>query len=157
MNIINIFLSLFICNYGQFINNVIFPIRPVYISSLIDGDHRNSIHISMNQLNLIETKNKSENHIRIQYNNYNGGGTSMNAYSHTDGYFEVYETIIGVNRLLDSVMFQCIVLHELGHAMGLGHTKYGVMAPVINYTQNYCMLSYIDYINLYNINPIHIG
>ena len=45
--------------------------------------------MSMDQLFLKETENKTDNHIRIEYQNYNGGGTIMLAQTHTDGYFEV--------------------------------------------------------------------
>ena len=150
MNIIKTFLSLIGLSTCQFINNVIFPHRPVYISKLISDEHRESIHIAMDQLALKETENKTENHIRIQYDNYNGGGVLMTASSHTDGYFEVYQTVIGMNRMLDIFMFQCVVLHELCHSYGLGHTDYGIMKPIINFTENYCHLSIFDIINLYD-------
>jgi predicted Zn-dependent protease len=106
----------------------------------------------MDQLFLKETENKTDNHIRIEYQNFNGGGATMEAYSHTDGYFEVHNTIIGINRMLDPVMFQCVALHELGHAMGLGHTETGIMSPIINFTKEYCFLSIRDYINLWKIS-----
>lgn len=150
MNIIAIFTALIGIATSQFINRVIFPQREVYISKWISDEHRNSIYNAMYQFDLQETKNKTGNYIRIEYSNYNGGGTSMVAHSHTDGYFEVYETVIGINRLLDPIMFQCVCLHELGHAMGLGHTKTGIMTPIINYTQNYCYLDIGTYINLFN-------
>ena len=143
---------------SQLINRVVFPRRDVYISKWVSDEHRESVYSAMSQFNLFEMtegrtggRNKTDNHIRIQYSNYNGGGTSMLAHSHTDGYFEVYETVIGINRLLDPVMFQCVCLHELGHAMGLGHTRTGVMAPIINYTQNYCYLDIETYIRLFNV------
>jgi hypothetical protein len=136
---------------SQYINTVVFPLRKVYISKMISGDHRESIYNAMSQFDLTETVNKTGEYIRVEYDRYNGGGTMMVARSHTDGYFEVYETVIGVNRLLDPVMFQCIVLHEIGHAMALGHTSEGVMKPIIDYTENYCYLSETDYINLFNV------
>lgn len=137
---------------SQYINTVKFPKRDVYISKWITNEHRNSINIAIEQLDLIETEDKTENHIRIEYDNFNGGGISMLAHSHNDGYFEVYETVIGVNRLLDNVMFQCVILHELGHAMGLDHNENSmVMSPIINYTKNYCYLDISDIILLYNI------
>lgn len=151
MNIIKSFIGVILSVTCQYINNVRFPIRPIYISRMISDEHRDSIHIAMQQLDLQQTENKTENHIRIEYDNYNGGGIYMDAHSHTDGYFEVYKTVIGINRLLDPVMFQCICLHELGHAFGLGHTDSGVMSSVINFTENYCYLSIQDIINLYNI------
>ena len=138
---------------SQYINTVKFPIRPVYISKSITPEHKESIYFSMDQLFLKETENKSsDNHIRIEYANFNGGGTTMEAYSHTDGYFEVYETVIGINRMLDPIMFQCIALHELGHSLALGHTKTGVMAPIINYTTEYCFLDINNYIHLWKIS-----
>lgn len=152
MNFFKIFISIILSATCQYINTVRFPIRPIYISNWISDEHRESIYLALQQLSLIETQNKSLNHIRIEYNNLNGGGISMKAHSHTDGYFEVYETTIGMNRLLDPVMFQCVVLHELGHAFGLGHNENSqVMSPIINYTKTYCYLSIFDIINLYNI------
>ena len=137
---------------SQYINTVQFPNRPVYISQSITDEHRESIYFSMDQLYLKETENKTDNHIRIEYQNYNGGGASMEAYSHTDGYFEVYSTTIGINRLLDPIMFQCVVLHELGHALGLAHTEKGIMRPIINFTENNCYLDIQSIINLWRLN-----
>ena len=152
MNLIKICLGMIGLSTCQFIDTVKFPRRDVYISKLISDEHRESINIAMEQLALKETENKTENHIRIEYNNYNGGGVNMLASSHTDGYFEVYQTVIGMNRMLDVVMFQCIVLHELCHEYGLGHTDYGVMKPVINFTKNYCHLYIEDYYKLWILN-----
>ena len=151
MNILKTCLSLIIVATSKYINTVVFPHRDVYISKWISDDHRESIYSAMSQFDLTETLNKTDNYIRIEYDRFNGGGTSMVAYSHTDGYFEVYETVIGINRLLDPVMFQCVCLHELGHAAGLGHTRAGIMTPIINYTQNYCYLDIETYINLFNV------
>lgn len=151
MNLIAIFLGVILHCISQYINNVIFPRRDVYISKQISDEHKESIYIAMNQLDLHETQNKTENHIRIEYNNFNGGGIYMDATTNIDS-FEVYKTVIGINRLLDPVMFQCVVLHELGHAFGLGHNeKSQVMTPIINFTKTYCHLSIFDIINLYNI------
>lgn len=81
-----------------------------------------------------------------------GGGIYMDATTNIDS-FEVYKTIIGINRLLDSVMFQCVVLHEMGHAFGLGHNDDSqVMSPIINYTKTYCYLSIGEIIARYNID-----
>jgi hypothetical protein len=151
INIIKTFIGIIGLATSQFINTVKFPHRQVYISKWISDEHRSSIYNVIEQLDLTETENKTGNYIRIEYANYNGGGTEMLAYSHTDGYFEVYQTVIGINRLLNDVMFQCIVLHEICHSMGLGHTSEGVMSPVINYTENYCYLSIENYINLFNV------
>lgn len=154
MNILKIFLSLIGFAISQYINTVKFPNRPVYISKLISDEHKESIYMSMDQLFLKETENKTDNHIRIEYANFNGGGTTMDAYSHTDGYFEVYETVIGINRMLDPVMFQCVALHELGHAMGLGHTETGIMKSIINFTTEKCFLDIDNYINLWILSDL---
>jgi len=154
MNIIKTFLSLIGFATCQYINTVKFPNRPVYISKSITPEHKESIYMSMDQLFLKETENKTDNYIRIEYQNFNGGGTTMEAYSHTDGYFEVHNTIIGINRMLDPIMFQCVALHELGHAMGLDHTETGVMAPIINFTINNCFLDITNIINLWKLTKI---
>jgi homoserine acetyltransferase len=151
LRFVGICLSLIGIATSQYINTVVFPLRKVYISKMISDEHRGSIYNAMSQFGLTETLNKTDNYIRIEYDGYNGGGTSMVAHSHTDGYFKVYDTIIGINRLLDPVMFQCICLHELGHAAGLGHTSEGIMRPIVNYTQNFCYLSDSDYVNLFNV------
>jgi hypothetical protein len=151
MKLIGTFIAIIAVTTSQFINTVVFPQRDVYISKMISDDHRESIYSAMSQFDLTETLNKTGNYIRVEYDRYNGGGTSMVAHSHTDGYFEVYETVIGFNRLLNPTMAQCIVLHEIGHAMGLSHMSEGVMRPIIDYTQNYCYLSDSDYINLFNV------
>jgi len=103
----------------------------------------------MTQLGLDETKNSDENHIRIEYDNYNGGGIQMLAATDYDGFY-IYETTIGINRLLDDVMFQCVVLHELAHSLSLAHDETSnVMNPIINNTKNYCSLNYIEHILLW--------
>lgn len=124
--------------------------RPVYISKMISEEHRDSIYNAMIQLDLNETEDKTENHIRIEYERYNGGGIEMLAATDYDGFY-IYKTVIGINRLLDNVMFQCISLHELGHSLGLAHRDVGVMRPIINITENYCYLDIEDYINLWKI------
>jgi len=151
MNILKIFTAIIGLATSQFINRVVFPRRKVYISKWISDEHRDSINLAISQFDLTETQNKTGNYIRVQYSPYNGGGTSMVAHSHTDGYFEVYQTNIGINRLLNPIMFQCVCLHEMGHALGLGHTTTGIMAPIINYTENYCYLDIESYINLFNV------
>lgn len=121
--------------------------RPVYISKLINDGHRDGILNAMEQLGLEETENRSENHIRIEYDiyNYNGGGIQMLAGTDYDGFY-IYKTVIGVNKLLDVNSFQCISLHELSHACGLAHREEGVMRPILNSTKNYCSLSYIEHL-----------
>lgn len=104
----------------------------------------------MAQLDLNETEDKTENHIRVEYERFNGGGIEMLAATDYDGFY-IYKTVIGINRLLDNVMFQCISLHELCHALGLSHRDEGIMRPIFNITENYCYLDIHDYINLWQI------
>jgi len=122
--------------------------RPVYISKWITDEHKEGIYNAMTQLGLDETENKTENHIRIEYERYNGGGIEMLAATDYDGFY-IYETVIGINRLLNKYTFQCISLHELCHSLGLAHRDGGVMNPIINITENYCYLDIQDYINLW--------
>jgi predicted Zn-dependent protease len=122
--------------------------RPVYISKLIGDEHMESIYDAMSQLGLVETEDKSINHIRIEYAQVNGGKIEMLASTNSDGFY-IYDTVIGMNRLLDEVMFQCVVLHELCHALGLAHTEDGVMAAVIQQTDEKCFISFDNMVNLY--------
>ena len=142
-NILKIFTAIIHLATCQYLN-LIWRRRPVYISKMISNDHRDGILNAMEQLGLEETEDKSENHIRVEYDNYNGGGCEMLAGTDFDGFY-IYKTVIGVNRLLDSNSFQCIALHELAHSVGLAHREEGVMRPILNSTKNYCSLSYIEH------------
>lgn len=115
MNIIKIFTAIIGIATSQFIE-IVWERRPVYISKLITDEHRDAIYNAMSQLGLEETEDKSENHIRIEYDNYNGGGIEMLAGTDYDGFY-IYKTVIGVNRLLDVNSFQCVILHELAHSL----------------------------------------
>ena len=136
-----------------------FGIRPIYISKHISQEHIDSIHYAMGEYNkysrlwdddlFTETYNKSENHIRIEYASYNG--CSMTAVSRTEGFFQVTETTIGFQQSLDSIMTQCIVLHELGHALGLGHSSNetdSIMHEILFNQEEMCTLKKIDIINI---------
>lgn len=150
MNIIKICIAVIGLATSQFLE-IKWERKSVYISKWITDEHKEGIYNAMSQLGLEETENKIENHIRIEYNaSVNGGGIEMLAGTNYNAFY-IYETVIGINRLLDPVMFQCICLHELCHAMGLGHRDEGIMRPIINITQDYCYLSYIDYYNLWKI------
>lgn len=145
MNIVKIFLSIIHLSISQFIE-IVWERRPVYISKLITDEHRDAIYNAMSQLGLEETEDKSENHIRIEYDNYNGGGIEMLAGTDYDGFY-IYKTVIGVNRLLDVNSFQCVILHELGHSLSLAHNENSmVMKTILNNTKNYCHLSYIEHL-----------
>ena len=148
MNIIKIFLSLIGISISQYLK-INWERRPVYISKMISDNHKECIFNAMNQLGLEQTENKEENHIRIEYANYNGGGIEMMAQTDFDAFY-IYHTVIGINRLLNDVSFQCIVLHELSHACGLSHNENSnVMKPILNNTKNYCHLSYFEHILLW--------
>lgn len=144
---------LFCFGFGaRYINTVVFDYRPVYISKTItNSDHLEAIKNAMGNFGIIETQNKSQNHIRIQYERLNGGGIWMTAHSHTDGYFYVTETVIGINRLVDRNTFQCLVLHEFGHSFGLGHSERGIMRASLQPQNQFCNLEIEDLIALYDI------
>lgn len=127
--------------------------RPVYVSKSISSEHKEGILHAMQQVGLEETEDKEVNHIRVEYDRFNGGGIQMFAATDLDGFY-VYSTTIGINRLLDKNSFQCIALHELGHSLGLGHNPNSlVMSPVLNNSKNYCSLSYVEHIMLWsNLN-----
>ena len=144
MNILKTCLSLIIVATSQYLE-INWRRRLVYISKLIHDGHRDGILNAMTQLGLDETENKEENHIRVEYDNYNGGGIQMLASTDYDGFY-IYETVIGVNRLLDDNAFQCIILHELCHACGLSHREEGIMQPILNSTKNYCSLDFTDHL-----------
>ena len=144
MNIIKIFTAIIGLATCQYLN-LIWRRRPVYISKLITDNHKEGILNAMNQLGLEETEDKSENHIRVEYSNFNGGGIEMVAATDYDGFY-IYETIIGINRLLNSNSFQCVALHELSHSLSLAHQEEGIMRPIINTTDHYCHLSYVDHL-----------
>ena len=148
MNIIKICLNLIgiiTCQYLE----IKWERRPVYISNMINDNHKEGILNAMSQLGLEETENKAENHIRVEYANYNGGGIEMVAGTDFDAFY-IYNTVIGINRLLNDVSFQCIALHELSHSLSLSHNENSnVMKPVLNDTKQYCHLSYIEHILLW--------
>ena len=77
----------------------------------------------------------------------------MTAVSMTEGFFQVSETTIGFHSSLDPVMAQCIILHELGHSLGLGHVSNetdSIMHEVLFLRDEMCTLKKIDIINIAN-------
>lgn len=149
---------------SQFINIVILPVRPIYISKQITSDHVFAIYDALHEYNRYSTliwngdelftvtEDKTLNHIRIEYASYNG--CSMSAQSMSDGYFMVSETLIGFQKELDYSMTQCIILHELGHALGLSHNNLtgSIMSEIISQQSYTCTLKQKDLIHLYKIN-----
>ena len=156
-----IILSITSLIYSQFIGTVNFPVRPIYISKHISQDHVESIHWAMSEFNryatlwndelFSETIDKHENHIRIEYSDYNG--VSMNAVSRSDGFFQVSETTIGIQSSLDPIMAQCILLHEIAHSLGLNHTSSdsdSIMHEILFPQEEMCTLRKRDIINIAN-------
>lgn len=45
------------------------------------------------------------------------------------GYYEVHRKVIKVHPRLDGDSFARVILHEVGHSIGVGHTVSGVMTP----------------------------
>jgi len=63
----------------------------------------------------------------------------------------------------DDLMVESIIVHELGHALGLGHSTISsdVMYPIDNYPQNYGLPSTLDLNAVYELkksgNPANLG
>ena len=125
--------------------------RPVYISSQIEQPHIDRIHDAIYRYNIYLTTNnyllpiinpitttidKSKNHIRIQYNddtNFNYKAyTTMFSRLHDDNTFKLENTIIKFNKILSDELLVCVIMHELGHSMGLGHST--VIPSIMNFT-----------------------
>ena len=142
--------------FTQFINTVRLPFRPIYISKHIQPEHVNAIHNAVNEYNkytwlwedeFVETTDKSTNHIRIQYDTYNG--CSMSAVTASEGYFQVTDTTITFEPMLDPIMTQCVILHELGHSLGLRNDTTSIMQPTIQLRNDQCTLEINDIVHLY--------
>ena len=112
--------------------NLIYPNRPVYISSLIQQEQVYYIENSINKMNLSRTYDKTENLIRIQYDNNIVANTIMTASVYNTGQFIVYDTTISFNPVLTENVLGCVILHELGHAMGLFHNSN--IGSIMNWT-----------------------
>ena len=111
---------------------LIYPIRNVYISSLIQSEQILYIQNSIAKMNLSRTYDKSENHIRIQYDNSIIGNTAMTATLYSIGSFVVEETTISFNPNLYDEVLGCVILHELGHSLGLYHNN--ISSSIMNFS-----------------------
>lgn len=109
-----------------------YPIRNVYISSLIQQEQVYYIQNSIAKFNLTRTYDKNSNHIRIQYDNSIIANTAMSAFLYSIGSFVVSDTTISFNPNLYDNILGCIILHELGHAVGLGHNSN--VGSIMNYS-----------------------
>ena len=111
--------------------NTILPPRNVYISSLIQPLQIDYIQNSIAKMNLSRTYDKNSNHIRIQYDNSIIANTAMTATLYSIGSFVVESTVISFNPNLYDNILGCVILHELGHSMGLGHNSN--VGSIMNY------------------------
>jgi hypothetical protein len=156
-----------ILGFTYSIINTIYPIRDVYISSLIQPEQIFYIQNSIAKIGLNQTFNKHSNYIRIQYKNDIIANTAMTANLYSIGDFVVTETIISFNPNLYDEVLGCVILHELGHSMGLFHNSN--VDSIMNYTlyiddgyilndDTECLLSDDDYagINYIKKNMINI-
>ena len=111
---------------------LIYPQRGVYISSLIQPEQIFYIQNSIAKFNLTRTYDKNSNHIRIQYDNNIIANTKMSATLYQIGSFIVENTIISFNPNIYENVLGCVILHELGHAVGLGHNN--ITGSIMNFT-----------------------
>ena len=83
-------------------------------------------------MGLNQTYDQNERHIRIQYDNSIIANTQMSAFLYSIGSFVVENTIISFNPNLYNEVLGCVILHELGHAIGLFHNN--VSGSIMNWT-----------------------
>ena len=112
--------------------SLIYPRRDVYISSLIQPEQIDYIQNSIAKMNLSRTYDKTENHIRVEYKNDIIANTKMSATLYSIGSFIVENTIISFNPNIYENVLGCVILHELGHSVGLGHNN--ITGSIMNYT-----------------------
>ena len=112
--------------------SLIYPRRDVYISSLIQPEQIDYIQNSIAKMNLSRTYDKTENHIRVEYKNDIIANTRMAATLYSIGSFIVENTIISFNPNIYENVLGCVILHELGHSVGLGHNN--ITGSIMNYT-----------------------
>ena len=141
--------------------------RPFYISTQIKD--KSEIYNAVDEYNrypfspaLLETDNKEQNHIRIQYSD-DGimGSTYMDAVINSAGYFELDKTVISFDKRLNGNVLQCVLLHEILHSQMLYHNE--IPNSMMNYSvsvietgeiieeQKKCELSIDDIIGLMSV------
>ena len=125
------FLKIILCFTFNTIG-LIFQIRPVYISSQIQTEQIFYIQNSIAKIGLTQTYDKTENHIRIQYDNTIIGNTRMSGSVYSFGSFVIENTSISFNSNLYDEVLGCVILHELGHSVGLFHSNES--GSIMNYT-----------------------
>ena len=122
MKLLKIFLEL-TGIYTYSIIGLLYPYRPVYISSQIQEEQVYYIKKSIEKMDLTQTYDKNLNHIRIQYDNDIIGNTVMTASVYNTGNFIIDSTIISFNPNLYNEILGCVILHELFHSAGLNHNN----------------------------------
>ena len=139
--------------------SLIYPRRDVYISSLIQPEQIDYIQNSIAKMNLSRTYDKTENHIRVEYKNDIIANTKMSATLYSIGSFIVENTIISFNPNIYENVLGCVILHEMGHAVGLGHNN--ITGSIMNFTLYINEYGYIlndnteCYLNWDDINGIN--
>ena len=118
--------------YTYSVIDLLYPYRPIYISSQISNEQVYYIQKSINKFNLSRTYDKTENHIRVEYCDACYGITRMRSTLMSSGNFLIDWTTIGFHHNLTNNVLGCVILHELGHAMGLFHSN--VSGSIMNYS-----------------------
>jgi hypothetical protein len=118
--------------FTYYIIGITYPPRNVYISSQISNEQVYHIKKSINKMNLSRTYDKSENLIRVEYCDACYGITRMSATLYSTGSFLIVNTNIGFHPNLTDNILGCVILHELGHSMGLHHNN--ISNSIMNYT-----------------------
>ena len=118
--------------YTYSIIGLLYPDRPIYISSQIQQEQVYYIEKSINKFNLTRTYDKNLNHIRVEYCDACYGITRMSSTLMSSGNFLIDYTNIGFHPNLTDNVLGCVILHELGHSMGLFHSN--VSSSIMNYT-----------------------
>ena len=131
MRLLKLFLDI-IGIYTYSIISLAFLTRPVYISSQISNEQVYYIQQSINKMGLNQTYDKNENHVRVEYCDACYGITRMSSTLMSSGSFLIDYTNIGFHPNLTDNVLGCIILHELGHSMGLFHSN--VSGSIMNFS-----------------------